>query len=699
MAQLTEQQLHRLDELEFLGVDETDLAGLINPFKTRTPEEVANPHWHLLRLLRNPDYFYFTCKHVLKVELPPHQCVILREMWNRRFPMLIGARGLGKSFLLGVFAVLRALLKQGCKVVLTGSGFRQAKTIFAYCEKIFYESPVLRTLVKGDRNNIERGADRWIMRLGQSTITALPIGSGEKIRGERANCIICDEFASANQAIFEEVISGFGVVTETPVGAMKKAARRRVRLRLGMITAAEAYEQSRQGGNQLIIAGTATYQTNHFYRYYRRWKDIIESRGDPDKLRQATGRDVKDGVDYRDYSVMRIPHDHIPEGYYDKSQVERSRYTINESAFLHEFGACFSTDSNGFFKHSLIDRCVCNEPVAPEGCEQSYQFAAVTRGYPNRRYVYGIDPASERDNFAIVVLELHNDHRRVVYCWTTDRHRHNSLKRAGKASEGDAYYSWCARKIRDLMRIFPCEAIALDSQGGGQNGVLEALHDRSQMEQGELPIWSVAPEHVLHDGKERDSDDKAGLHIVELFNPALATAVAAANHGLKKDLETRTLLFPHIDPIQMAVEADHEGETDRIHDTYADCVAEIEQVKEELETIVVSQTPGTNRETWNTPETKDHQNKKGRLRKDRYSALLMANYAARRLSRHEAPPPPTLGGGFVGRHTASRKPTPGPMYSGPEWFVRPTGNNPTHYGFVSPRGDREEGQRGIRSLY
>ena len=44
-------------------------------------------------------------------------------------------------------------------------------------------------------------------------------------------------------------------------------------------------------------------------------------------------------------------------------------------------------------------------------------FSAAIRGTPNMKYVYGVDPASESDNFAIVILEVHPDHKcDVVYC-------------------------------------------------------------------------------------------------------------------------------------------------------------------------------------------------------------------------------------------------------------------------------------------
>jgi hypothetical protein len=82
-------------------------------------------------------------------------------------------------------------------------------------------------------------------------------------------------------------------------------------------------------------------------------------------------------------------------------------------------------------------------------------------------------------------------------------------------------------------------------------------------------------------------------------------------------------------------------------DTLEECVDEIDELKDELGTIMHSQTPGTMRDKWDTPETKLPGMKKGRLRKDRYSALLMANAAARRLSRQLETPTYQPLGGFV----------------------------------------------------
>ena len=81
---------------------------------------------------------------LLKIELAPIQRVILRDMWFKTFTITVAGRGCGKTFLLGVNAVLHALLYPGYRVGLMGPGFRQSKFIFNEVEKIYQRSSILR---------------------------------------------------------------------------------------------------------------------------------------------------------------------------------------------------------------------------------------------------------------------------------------------------------------------------------------------------------------------------------------------------------------------------------------------------------------------------------------------------------------------------------------------------------------------------
>ena len=89
-----------------------------------------------------------------------------------------------------------------------GAAFRQSKVLFEYMDTIWKNAPVLRDLCD-NKSGPRRDVDRCVMHINQSTITCLPLGDGSKIRGQRANDIIADEFASIPREIFENVVAGF----------------------------------------------------------------------------------------------------------------------------------------------------------------------------------------------------------------------------------------------------------------------------------------------------------------------------------------------------------------------------------------------------------------------------------------------------------------------------------------------------------
>ena len=341
----------------------------------------------------------------------------------------------------------------------------------------------------------------------------------------------------------------------------------------------------------------------------------------------------------------------------DDAQVARSKATVHAGIYEMEFGACFSSDSQGFFKRSLIESCVASNENTISLPSGEVSFQAMLRGNPSQTYIYGVDPASEVDNFSIVVIEAHSDHRRIVHCWTTNRERHKEQVKMGIATEMD-FYSYCARKIRDLMKTFPCERVAMDAQGGGI-AVMEALHDPDKFQDVELPICEIIDEK-----KEKDTDGNPGLHILEMCQFAKADWLGEANHGMRKDFEDKVLLFPFFDAITLGLAEAQDKMKDRGYDSLEDAVMEIEELKDELSMIIISQT-AAGRDKWDTPEVKLPGGRKNRLRKDRYSALLMANMAARTIHRTPVQAPYQSVGDFAG---ASKK-LKGPDFIGPAWFT------------------------------
>ena len=659
----------------WLKLDDKDsLSNIQNPLINRSHDEIKRPDLHLIRLMRDPKYLGFTAKTLLNIELLPIQIAVLREFWSRAFPMFVASRGFGKSWLMAVYAMLKCALIPETKVVIVGAAFRQSKIIFEYMETLWRNAPILRSICDSS-SGPRRDVDRCTMRINDSWAIAVPLGDGQKIRGLRAHTIIADEFGSIPPDIYETVVAGFAAVSASPVQNVKEAAKREELKEKGLWTQELEDKYKSKRTNQAIISGTADYDFKHFADYWKRYRAIIESGGDRHKLEQIFGEDIPDSFDWTDYSVIRIPYELIPKGFMDDKNVARAKATIHNGIYQMEYGAVFTADSEGFFKRSLIERCVASDAnpiMLPSG---TVWFDAATKGSSGLKYVYGIDPASEQDNFSIVVIELHSDHSRIVYGWSTNRSqfkkRLKDAKKAGLDIEHD-FYHYCARKIRDLMKVFPCEIIGMDAQGGGV-AVEEALHDPDKLQTGEHLIWPI-----IEDGKKKDTDIEPGLHILEMVQFARSEWTAQANHGLRKDLEDRVLLFPRFDPISigLAIEDDKRataaGDKTRLYDSLEDCVMEIEELKDELSTIVMTKTNISSRDKWDTPEVKMPNGRKGRLRKDRYSALLIANMAARSIMRAPSPPQYGLIGGTSSTLSKDKS---GQMYHGPDWYIKGVNQN------------------------
>lgn len=644
-----------------IKVDESSIS---NPLD-EIPDEFENkPELYITYLLSQPDFFSFTCQQIMGVDILPFQAVILKELWTKKFPMLIGSRGLSKSFTLALYVILRLLFSQGRKIILCGASFRQSKVVFGYVESIIQNSSILRSIFGSDA--FQHANEAYCVTLGNSFCKALPIGTGDKIRGQRANDIIADEFSSMLIDIFETVISGFAAVSSSPVQNVKEIAKRRLAEKFG-IEVEESINSVGKSDNQIVIAGTAYYDFNHFSQYHKRWLQIIKSRGDIGKLREIFGEKYQDGLNWEDYSVIRIPYELIPEGFMDSAQVIRSRATMSNNNYLMEFGACFVSDSDGFYKNTLLNQCTVNYGytiILPSGrklSEEEYFFEPQVYGNPYSQYIYGIDPASRLDNFSIVILEDCGEYRKIVYSWVTNEKDHRDKIKCGLSNEHN-FYAYCARKIRDLMRSFPCKRIALDSQGGGI-AVMETLRDRDKLKPGEQPILPV-----ILPNKHQDTDGESGLHIIEPIAFASDIWVSEANHGMKKDFEDKVLLFPYIDGVSIAL-ADIEDEGASKDNSIGSVIYNIQELRNELITIIVTETM-TGREHFDTPEVKTGTGRKGRMKKDRYSALLMANSCARNLALNNFQPFSLSSGGFA--NTFSNKEeqkVEEKLFQGPSWVV------------------------------
>lgn len=648
-------------ELAWTGLNGNQIKGALKAKNMLDVVNVGdNPVQGILRLMKTPEYLFYAAKALLNIELAPFQALILEELWKRPYPMLIASRGASKSFLLATFILLKMRLCPGTKIVACGVAFRQSRLIWETCMTLHRNAEVLQSTMS-KLEGAKREVDMCRFTIGDSIAYFCPIGDGNTIRGLRSNCTIVDEFKDLPPEVYETVIAGFGAVLKSPINAYKAFAERMARIQAGTWTM-EMEDGFRVDYNQSIIAGTCGYDFEHFSRYHKTYRKIITCQNDFSSFNEEE-KEKYSSLHSEDFSIIRIPVDLIPEGFMDMKTIARNKASMLDEAYQREYGTVFVKDSEGFFKKSLIESCVASPQNGIEINNKKIVFSPRMRGSSDLQYIMGVDPASEKDNLAITILELHGDHTRLVYCWTVNRAKFNERIKAGIVKEHD-YFQFCVQKIRDLCKDFNICSIIMDAQGGGR--VLQQALVAPKVA-GEQPIYEV-----IEEDKEKITDRMPGLHILKMIEFNNSKWVSESNHGLKYDMQQKLLLFPDFDMIELALSYNEDFQKAKeagimdpdmmsLYDTLEDNVMEIQILKEELATIIHTSSPnGTER--WGTPDVAQN-GKKGKIKKDRYTALLLANSAARTTGRIIVTPPKYTLYGMIAGQTPNNK-NNGTMYAG-----------------------------------
>jgi hypothetical protein len=299
----------------------------------------------------------------------------------------------------------------------------------------------------------------------------------------------------------------------------------------------------------------------------------------------------------------------------DHDILEQGKATMVKQIFQQEYGCVFPSDSDGFYPARLLFECTC--PLKNQG--NTINHSAKLNGDKELKYIMGIDPASEDDNFAISIIEDHGNYRVLVYTWSTNRKKFNELKETKLINDNiKDYNTFVIKHIRSLIRRFNIESIICDAGGGGIS-LKEGLHDPDKMENGDLPIYDKEDENFMH---------MPGLHMLQMINFQNSDWRKESHYGLKKDLEDKRLLFPEFDTV--AVAQSERSDYEKRYESLDECYLEIENAKQEMVCIKRSET-GNGQERWDVPKISiiSHDNQKQKLKKDRFTSILLANYGVR----------------------------------------------------------------------
>ena len=157
----------------------------------------------------NPHRF---AKDYLNLDLKIFQKMLLYMMNINNYFMFLAARGIGKTYLIAIFCVIRCILFPETKICIASKNRSQANAVL---EKIMHEiilnAPNLRLEIKSsiislNRSEIEFQNGSWIR----------VVVASDNARSARANIVVVDEFRMVEKNIIDTVIRKFLAIERTP---------------------------------------------------------------------------------------------------------------------------------------------------------------------------------------------------------------------------------------------------------------------------------------------------------------------------------------------------------------------------------------------------------------------------------------------------------------------------------------------------
>jgi hypothetical protein len=103
---------------------------------------------------------------------------------------------------LGLYCILESLFSENNRIVIISSSFRESKNLFSTMEEFTYKSDFLKNLTR-----VSREPDKFFAKIGSSSITAFPIGNGNRIRGQRPHILIILDAPSIEREFLDIVVS------------------------------------------------------------------------------------------------------------------------------------------------------------------------------------------------------------------------------------------------------------------------------------------------------------------------------------------------------------------------------------------------------------------------------------------------------------------------------------------------------------
>jgi hypothetical protein len=585
----------------------------------------------------------FTTELLTGKILEPYQRIVVKGWMQKNFSLTVAARSFGKSTICSHFCYLYCLFNPGRHILVCAATFRSSRQIVERVDEWARSKRgrLLKEAIQPLPNKGTMTKRQDLIRVtfkNGSTITAVPLGDPDNLRGFRCNVLIIDEGRLIPQNTINLVLKPFLAGGSDPT---QKQKIRRKEKRLIAEGKMEQGEQVRfKADSKMIVMSSASYKWEELAEMYRRYRGIIESSDDEKK-----GKAEQHEGGLSSYLVHQMSYEITAPHLMDAGILEEIREKrIPQSVIDLEYRAMFIDESGGFFSAKQMA-----EATVPPGERPCIEIV----GEKGAEYVLGIDPAGGAigadpagDHFAMCVLKVltRKDGRKIgmvvhqYACAGVDLKHHIAY----------LYY---------LLSRFNIVYIVVDSSGGSIIEFIKTCNESEVFKHGKMELNSIDAEFAKEDWEEtikavkKSYNPDSSLRRI-VHNQFFSTPIIkAGNDHLRACFEQKTVMFAsHSQSVPHAVEQMCQADIMGINNTHPEyhdddlegsssmwdfCAYQdqlIELVKKECALIEVTSSPLGNL-VYGLPHHMTRNRKLvSRVRKDSYSALWLAAWGLKVLT-------------------------------------------------------------------
>lgn len=543
-----------------------------------------------------------TTELISNVKLSLYQEIVLKALLNRNFCLNVWGRGCSKSFIAAIYCFLQCIFEPGTKILVAGPTFRTARLIFNYLEKIV-ESKGSELLYQAfSLKAPSKRSDQFEWSINGGSITAIPL-NGEKIRGFRANVLVLDEYLLLSEDIIQNVLMPFLVA---PHNMRERIEIREIEDKLineGLMKENERIEFPNTA--KMIALSSASYTFENLYKTYKDWID---------KIYDKDNNDAK-----ASYFVSQLSYEVLPPHMIDATVIEEAKNGgSSASSFQREYCAQFTDGSDSFFNAKKMF-----ELTIPDGEEPTM----LLKGDKDKKYVIGIDPnmddSPSADYFAMAILELNEKEKSCTLV-----NGYSGLE-SFKLHINYLYYI-----LNNFNIVFGClDNAGADTFFGGCNE--SELFKDNKIQVNFLDFDPFSPEYEKHLNQIKKNYNKE-INRIFFTQPFTSEFIRRGNEHLQASIDFKKIWFAskisgngpvYNSFISQKINFDLLKEKDVIDFIDSQDML-VYQTKKQCALIQPTSTAKGNI-NFDLPSHLKRNNSPHRARKDNYTALMLANWAAK----------------------------------------------------------------------